>query len=161
MITTPLQLADFPDSDLVNDPLKNINLEAMGGAGKVLKMLAEKVSAVKEITNFNKSKAATPTPPPTKSSKTMDESSENKTGVIAKFEKAKRHSACHTLAKRLTNHAVHASNFTDGAASAAFTSTGLMPQKSSKTHMFDEEECSLSGHCDADLKTCLQSSLNL
>lgn len=31
------------DSDLANDPLKNINLEAMGGAGKVLKMLAEKV----------------------------------------------------------------------------------------------------------------------
>lgn len=33
-----------PDDDLADDPLKGINVDAAGGASKVLKMLAEKVS---------------------------------------------------------------------------------------------------------------------
>lgn len=32
------------EGDLEGDPLKGINVDAAGGAGKVLKMLAEKVS---------------------------------------------------------------------------------------------------------------------
>ncbi len=32
------------DEDLASDPLRGINVEAAGGAGKVLRMLAEKVS---------------------------------------------------------------------------------------------------------------------
>ena len=32
------------DDELANDPLKGINVDAAGGASKVLKMLAEKVS---------------------------------------------------------------------------------------------------------------------
>jgi hypothetical protein len=84
----------FSDSDLANDPLRNINLEAMGGAGKVLKMLAEKVGCSSGGRNvlIIKSKAATPTPQPAKSSKAKDEPPEEKTGVVASFEKAKRHS---------------------------------------------------------------------
>jgi len=33
------------DDELANDPLKGINVDAAGGAGKVLKMLAEKVGS--------------------------------------------------------------------------------------------------------------------
>jgi len=32
------------DEDFASDPLRGINVEAAGGAGKVLRMLAEKVS---------------------------------------------------------------------------------------------------------------------
>lgn len=34
------------DDDLKNDPLKGINVEAAGGASKVLRMLAEKVGTM-------------------------------------------------------------------------------------------------------------------
>ena len=37
---------DSPDEDLASDPLRGINIDAAGGAGKVLRMLAEKVSYV-------------------------------------------------------------------------------------------------------------------
>ncbi|EKD04691.1 hypothetical protein A1Q2_00921 [Trichosporon asahii var. asahii CBS 8904] len=50
-----------PDDDLADDPLKGINVDAAGGASKVLKMLAEKPSAES-------------TPPPQK----------EKEGVVAK-----------------------------------------------------------------------------
>lgn len=36
-------VADKPEDELAGDPLKGINVDAAGGASKVLKMLAEKV----------------------------------------------------------------------------------------------------------------------
>lgn len=35
------------DDDMKGDPLRGINVDAAGGAGKVLKMLAEKVSSTR------------------------------------------------------------------------------------------------------------------
>jgi hypothetical protein len=40
VLKTPL------DDDLASDPLKGINVDAAGGASKVLRMLAEKVSCL-------------------------------------------------------------------------------------------------------------------
>ncbi|KAE8539107.1 peptidyl-prolyl cis-trans isomerase-like 2 [Cryptococcus gattii VGV] len=60
------------EDEMAGDPLRGINVDAAGGAGKVLKMIAEK----------NKSEHS-PTLTPTPSSKVEDEKEEKK-GVVAK-----------------------------------------------------------------------------
>ncbi|WVO18749.1 peptidyl-prolyl cis-trans isomerase-like 2 [Cryptococcus decagattii] len=55
------------EDEMAGDPLRGINVDAAGGAGKVLKMIAEKN-----------------TPTPTPSSKVEDEKVEEKKGVVAK-----------------------------------------------------------------------------
>lgn len=78
---------------MAGDPLRGINVDAAGGAGKVLKMIAEKVCPFfltcqmdLRLTFFgggkNKSEQS-PTPTPTPSSKVEDEKVEKK-GVVAK-----------------------------------------------------------------------------
>jgi len=41
------------DDEMEGDPLKGINVDAAGGAGKVLKMIAEKVSPTPNISRSN------------------------------------------------------------------------------------------------------------
>lgn len=78
---------------MAGDPLRGINVDAAGGAGKVLKMIAEKVCPFfLDLSNGlaanlfgggeNKSEQS-PTPTPTPSSKVEDEKVEKK-GVVAK-----------------------------------------------------------------------------
>lgn len=78
---------------MAGDPLRGINVDAAGGAGKVLKMIAEKVCPSFPWSNGlaanlfwgggkNKSEQS-PTPTPTPSSKVEDEKVEKK-GVVAK-----------------------------------------------------------------------------
>ncbi|WWC86927.1 peptidyl-prolyl cis-trans isomerase-like 2 [Kwoniella dendrophila CBS 6074] len=101
------------DADAAGDPLRGINVEAAGGASKVLKMLAEKTRA-------EQSPSGSPAP-----SKPSD-SVEKKEGVIAK--------------RKVEQLAYNASNFSSGRAAASFTSTSLTPQVKSERAMFDEEE---------------------
>lgn len=95
------------EKDLENDPLKGINVEAAGGAGKVLKMIAEK------------SKKAD-------SAVVQSKDGEEKEAVVA--------------VKKKELKAYNASNFSNGQASASFTSTSLTPHLKNETAMFDEEE---------------------
>lgn len=110
------------DGDREGDPLKGINVEAAGGAGKVLKMLAKKSEAA----------AAKPEPAPPPEP------------VVATRDKVQK--ACEWCvplqSRSLTSlHTDNASNYTMGQASASFTSTSLTPQTKNETAMFDEEEC--------------------
>ncbi|WVQ69216.1 peptidyl-prolyl cis-trans isomerase-like 2 [Kwoniella botswanensis] len=101
------------DDDVAGDPLRGINMDAAGGASKVLKMLAEKTKA---------DQSPSATPPPAKSA----EQEEKKEGVIAK--------------RKIEQLAYNASNFSSGRAAASLTSTSLNPQVKSERAMFDEEE---------------------
>ncbi|OCF41661.1 peptidyl-prolyl cis-trans isomerase-like 2 [Kwoniella heveanensis CBS 569] len=100
------------DDDLAGDPLRGINVDAAGGASKVLKMLAEKTRA-------EQSPAATPPPQ-------ASVAHEKKEGVIAK--------------RKVEQLAYNASNFSSGRAAASLTSTAMTPQTKSERAMFDEEE---------------------
>lgn len=66
------------DDDLADDPLKGINVDAAGGASKVLKMLAEKVrlraQTLADIQTKSEQPSAESTPPHSK----------EKEGVVAK-----------------------------------------------------------------------------
>ncbi|WVQ83371.1 peptidyl-prolyl cis-trans isomerase-like 2 [Cryptococcus sp. DSM 104549] len=99
------------DDDLANDPLRGINVDAAGGASKVLKMIAEKTRA-------EQSPAATPPPKAAEG--------EKKEGVVAK--------------RKVEQQAYNASNYSSGKSAASFTSTSLTPQTKSERAMFDEEE---------------------
>ncbi|GFZ47690.1 peptidylprolyl isomerase [Saitozyma sp. JCM 24511] len=100
------------DDDLKGDPLRGINVDAAGGASKVLKMIAQKT----------RSEHATPTgtPPPTA------ESSQPKEGVVAK--------------RKVEQLAYNASNYSTGRAAASLTSTAMTPETRTERAMFDEEE---------------------
>ncbi|WVW78497.1 peptidyl-prolyl cis-trans isomerase-like 2 [Kwoniella bestiolae CBS 10118] len=100
------------DEDADN-PLRGINVDAAGGASKVLKMLAEKTRAEQSPSG---------TPPPARSA----EQEEKKEGVVAK--------------RKIEQLAYNASNFSSGMAAASLTSTSLNPQVKSERAMFDEEE---------------------
>jgi peptidyl-prolyl cis-trans isomerase-like protein 2 len=58
------------DDDMEGDPLKGINVDAAGGAGKVLKMIAEKVSPVSRYysneADYQTRAEQMPPPPPVK-----------------------------------------------------------------------------------------------
>ncbi|OWZ51458.1 peptidyl-prolyl cis-trans isomerase-like 2 [Cryptococcus neoformans 125.91] len=102
------------EDELAGDPLRGINVDAAGGASKVLKMIAEK----------NKSEQS---PTPTSSSKVDDgKEQEKKKGVVAK--------------RKVEQMAYNASNYSSGRAAASLTSTSLMPETKSERAMFDEEE---------------------
>ncbi|WWC59286.1 peptidyl-prolyl cis-trans isomerase-like 2 [Kwoniella dejecticola CBS 10117] len=103
------------NDDDMEDPLRGINVDAAGGASKVLKMLAEKTRA-------EQSPSGTPPPSKGKSGNTEDK----KEGVIAK--------------RKVEQLAYNASNFSSGRAAASLTSTSLTPQVKSERAMFDEEE---------------------
>ncbi|KAK4685334.1 peptidyl-prolyl cis-trans isomerase-like 2, partial [Tremellales sp. Uapishka_1] len=100
------------DSDLASDPLRGINVDAAGGASKVLKMLAEKTRAAAASSSTKETVQPT------------DE--EKKEGVVAR--------------RRAEQIAYNQSNFTTGRASASFTSTALAPELKNEAAMFDEEE---------------------
>ncbi|WVQ98025.1 peptidyl-prolyl cis-trans isomerase-like 2 [Kwoniella sp. CBS 9459] len=100
------------DDDLAGDPLRGINVDAAGGASKVLKMLAEKTRAEQSPASM---------PPPS-----APASEEKKEGVIAK--------------RKVEQLAYNASNFSSGRAAASLTSTAMTPQTKSERAMFDEEE---------------------
>ncbi|WVF69841.1 peptidyl-prolyl cis-trans isomerase-like 2 [Kwoniella sp. CBS 6097] len=100
------------DDDLAGDPLRGINVDAAGGASKVLKMLAEKTRA-------EQSPAAMAPPK-------VPAGDDKKEGVIAK--------------RKVEQLAYNASNFSSGRAAASLTSTAMTPQTKSERAMFDEEE---------------------
>ncbi|RXK37207.1 peptidyl-prolyl cis-trans isomerase-like 2 [Tremella mesenterica] len=100
------------EEELASDPLKGINVEAAGGAGKVLKMIAEKVSP-----------SMAPPPAPAESSTAIKEKKE---GIIAK--------------RKIEQLAYNTSNFTTGRASASLTSTTMTPETTNARALFDEEE---------------------
>ncbi|TXT08649.1 hypothetical protein VHUM_02777 [Vanrija humicola] len=99
------------DADREADPLKGINVDAAGGASKVLKMIAEKT----------RSENTSPSPAP---SAKGDE--KPKEGVVAK--------------RKVEQLAYNASNYSSGRAAAALTSTTLGPEVKDERAMFDEEE---------------------
>ncbi|KAG7532068.1 hypothetical protein FFLO_03876 [Filobasidium floriforme] len=98
------------ETDRASDPLRGINVDAAGGAGKVLRMVAQKSKAAEDLAKATSSEA----------NKTPEE------GLVAIRPKAQK--------------AYNASNFTNGQASASFTSTSLAPAAKNETAMFDEEE---------------------
>ncbi|TYJ53572.1 peptidyl-prolyl cis-trans isomerase-like 2 [Cryptococcus floricola] len=99
------------DDDMAGDPLKGINVDAAGGASKVLKMIAEKTRA----------EQAAEMPPPAVTE------GKKKEGVVAKK-------------RQVEQLAYNASNYSSGRAAASLTSTALTPQLKSERAMFDEEE---------------------
>ncbi|WVR04605.1 peptidyl-prolyl cis-trans isomerase-like 2 [Kwoniella sp. DSM 27419] len=99
------------NDDLANDPLRGINVDAAGGASKVLRMLAEKTRAEQN---------PVATPP------AQAVAGEKKEGVVAK--------------RKVEQLAYNASNFSSGRAAASLTSTSLTPQIKNERAMFDEEE---------------------
>ncbi|KAK8847361.1 peptidyl-prolyl cis-trans isomerase-like 2 [Kwoniella newhampshirensis] len=100
------------DDDLASDPLRGINVDAAGGASKVLKMLAEKTRAEQSPTITSTPKA---------------EGSQKKSeGVVAK--------------RKVEQLAYNASNYSSGRAAASLTSTAMAPQTKSERALFDEEE---------------------
>nr|XP_019047218.1 peptidyl-prolyl cis-trans isomerase-like 2 [Kwoniella bestiolae CBS 10118]OCF26148.1 peptidyl-prolyl cis-trans isomerase-like 2 [Kwoniella bestiolae CBS 10118] len=113
------------DEDADN-PLRGINVDAAGGASKVLKMLAEKTRAEQSPSG---------TPPPARSA----EQEEKKEGVVAK--------------RKIEQLAYNASNFSSGMAAASLTSTSLNPQVKSERAMFDEEEYRLKSKAYATILT--------
>ncbi|ORY31009.1 peptidyl-prolyl cis-trans isomerase-like 2 [Naematelia encephala] len=99
------------DDDLEGDPLRGINVEAAGGASKVLRMLAEKTRAEQPVASSSTIKAA---------------SSEKREGVVAK--------------RKVEQQAYNATNFTTGRAAASLTSTAFTPQTVNERAVIDEEE---------------------
>ncbi|ORX38871.1 hypothetical protein BD324DRAFT_617632 [Kockovaella imperatae] len=101
------------DDDMAGDPLKGINVEAAGGAGKVLRMIAEQTRAEQE-------------PTPIASSSSPKPNAAEKEGIVAK--------------RKIERLAYNASNYSTGKAAASFTSTSMTPETKSERAMFDEEE---------------------
>ncbi|KAL7423807.1 cyclophilin peptidyl-prolyl cis-trans isomerase Cyp8 [Cryptotrichosporon argae] len=96
--------------EMANDPLRGINVDAAGGASKVLRLLADKTRAEQAP-----STSASPAP-----EKAVKE------GAVAK--------------PRVEQLAYNASNFTTGRAAASLTSTTFGPQVKNERAMYDEEE---------------------
>lgn len=120
------------DDDLANDPLKGINVEAAGGASKVLKMLAEKVRKPSKPSLTMQTKSEQPsaesTPPPAK----------EKEGVVAKRQEEQL--ACEFLVSGSHLTTDNATNFTTGRQAASLTSTSWAPQVKNERELLDEEE---------------------
>ncbi|KAJ9099952.1 hypothetical protein QFC21_003960 [Naganishia friedmannii] len=100
------------DEDQAHNPLKGINVDAAGGAGKVLRMVAEKSkhAALQKL---------------------------EKEQVPVEEEKPKEG----TVVERKRKQTIYnASNFTTGQTAASFTSTALEPTTKNDKALFDEEE---------------------
>jgi peptidyl-prolyl cis-trans isomerase-like protein 2 len=131
------------DEDLANDPLKGINVEAAGGAGKVLKMLAEKVSssirvviahtrrARSKVLSLRHHLRSRPRRRRKRASSPSARSSSSRVSLLGWSS---------DLFSRAPLTPDNATNFTTGQAAASFTSTTLVPQVVNERQLLDEEE---------------------
>ncbi|KAJ9105111.1 hypothetical protein QFC20_004398 [Naganishia adeliensis] len=99
------------EDDQASNPLKGINVDAAGGAGKVLRMVAEK--SRQAALQQTEKKDTTP-----------EDEGKPKEGVVAERKRA--------------NNIYNASNFTTGQAAASLTSTALAPTTKNDKALFDE-----------------------
>nr|ODN74249.1 peptidyl-prolyl cis-trans isomerase-like 2 [Cryptococcus depauperatus CBS 7841] len=100
------------EDDMEGDPLKGINVEAAGGASKVLKMIAERNKTEQSPTETSSTQVVQP--------------KGKKEGTVAK--------------RKVEQLAYNASNYSSGRAAASLTSTSLAPETKSERAMFDDEE---------------------
>ncbi len=124
------------DLEMKNDPLRGINVDAAGGASKVLKMIAQKVSHDSALTHARRRTETNDAVflfLQTRESNAPASSSTNTTVTSAAKEGL-------IVARPKIQKAYNASNFTNGEASASFTSTALTPVAKNEVAMFDEEE---------------------
>lgn len=127
----------------MSDPLKGINVDAAGGASKVLKMLAEKVRrrcSQRCANEQTRSENPSPSPAPEKEEKPKE-------GVVAKAKKEQL--ACEPPSGRHLLTADNSSNFSTGRTAASLTSTTLVPEVKNERAMYDEEEreCTAAALC--------------
>jgi peptidyl-prolyl cis-trans isomerase-like protein 2 len=135
------------EGDLEGDPLRGINVDAAGGAGKVLKMLADKVSCYTlfvavvqaDPSQTRAEQAASVVPVPAKKE-------EKKEGVVAKRRADQQ--ACKwakpvVMAIAQAHPKDNSTNFSTGRTAAALTSTALLPEIGNERALLDEEECEL------------------